>query len=82
MLTSNLSVQLSLADRLAREAVADAELAEDLVLPDVDEVVLAQLVQLGADVQLLVDDMAAAQRAHRVRDHILLQVDADCAHNP
>ena len=43
-----------------------------------NKVVLADLVQPGADVQLLVDDVAAAQRAHRVLDNILHCVDADC----
>ena len=39
---------------------------------------VADLVQPGADVQLLVDDVAAAQRAHRVMDNVLHSVDADC----
>ena len=39
---------------------------------------VADLVQPGADVQLLVNDMATAQRAHRVQDDILHCVDADC----
>ena len=39
---------------------------------------VADLVQPGADVQLLVDDITAAQRAHRVLDNVLHCVDADC----
>ena len=39
---------------------------------------LADLVQPRADVQLLVDNVAAAQRAHRVLDNILHCVDTDC----
>ena len=76
--TCNLGVQVSRGDGRAHEALADALLPEQLVLVDVDEVVLADLVQPGADVQLLVDDMAASQRTHRVLDNVLHRIDTNC----
>lgn len=51
MLTGNAIVELFVGDWLPLEAVADAELAEDLVLPDVRHVVLTQQVQLWPDMQ-------------------------------
>ncbi len=62
----------------AVEARADAELAEDLVLPDVRHVMLTQRVQRRPHVHLPVERARVANRARCVRGDVPLHVHHHC----
>lgn len=76
--TCDALLKVGVGDEGALQAGTDAELAEDLVLPDVGHVVLRQLIQGGPHMQLLVEGPAVADRARGVRSNVLLHVHHHC----